>query len=100
MPQSHGSRRKTRSLVTKGNTVKGLSYLLIDYKVGDTVVVNVDPREHNSMPHRRFQGKVGIVQDVGRRSLKIAVKLGEKEKILQTRLNHIKPFVTRKAKLE
>ena len=52
------------------------------------------------MPHRRFQGKVGIVQDVGRRSLKIAVKLGEKEKLLQTRLNHIKPFVTRKAKLE
>jgi large subunit ribosomal protein L21e len=46
------------------------------------------------MPHRRFQGKVGIIMDVGRRTLKISIKIGEKQKILQTKLNHVKPLAT------
>ena len=94
MPSSHGMKRKSRSILTKSNIVRGLSYLLVDYKVGDKVIVNIDPREHSTMPHRRFQGKVGIIMDVGRRTLKIAIKIGEKQKILQTKLNHIKPTAT------
>jgi len=92
MPSSHGMKRKSRSVLTKSNVVRGLSYLLIDYKVGDKVIVNIDPREQSTMPHRRFQGKVGIIMEVGRRTLKIAIKIGEKQKILQTKLNHIKPI--------
>jgi large subunit ribosomal protein L21e len=80
--------------MTKDNVLKGLSYLLTDYKVGDKVVVAIDPREHNSTPHRRFQGKIGVVKEVGKRSLKIAIMFGKKQKILQTRLNHTKLFVT------
>ena len=92
MPSSHGMKRKSRSILTKRNIVRGLSYLLIDYKVGDKVIVDIDPREHITTPHRRFQGKVGVVMYVGRRTLKLAVKIGEKQKILQTRLNHVKPL--------
>jgi large subunit ribosomal protein L21e len=44
------------------------------------------------MPHRRFQGRIGVVIGVGRRILKVEVGVGEKKKILQTRFNHIKPF--------
>ncbi|MFL6431603.1 MAG: 50S ribosomal protein L21 [Nitrososphaeraceae archaeon] len=96
MPHSHGSRKKTRSIMTKDNVVRGLSYLLIDYKVGDKVIVDIDPREHNTTPHRRFQGKIGIVKEVGRRSLKIVVQISDKkQKILQTKLNHIKLFTER-----
>jgi large subunit ribosomal protein L21e len=80
--------------MTKVNVLKGLSYLLTDYKVGDKVIVDIDPREHNSTPHRRFQGKIGVVKEVGKRSLKVAVMFGKKQKILQTRLNHTKLFVT------
>src|SRR5881409_4425075 len=92
MPSSHGRRRKSRSLLTKDNVVRGLSYLLINYKIGENVIVDIDPREHDTTPHRRFQGKVGVVREVGRRILKVAVMIGEKKKILQTRLNRIKQF--------
>ena len=93
MTQSHGFRKKTRSIMTTDNVVRGLSYLLIDYKVGDKVIVDIDPREHNTTPHRRFQGKIGVVKEVGKRSLKVAVQISDKkQKILQTRLNHIKLF--------
>src|SRR5919199_423384 len=93
MPRSHGSRRKARSILTKDNIVRGISYLLHDYKVGEKVVVDVDPREHNTTPHRRFHGRIGVVEGVGRRTLRVAVMFGDKKKILQTRLNHIKPIV-------
>jgi large subunit ribosomal protein L21e len=79
--------------MTKDNVVRGLSYLLMDYKVGDKVIVNIDPTEHNTTPHRRFQGRIGIVKEVGRRSLKIVVQISDKkQKILQTRLNHVRLF--------
>ena len=94
MPSSHGTRRKSRSVLTKDKTARGVSFLLIDYKVGDKVIVDVDPTEHNTTPHRRFQGKVGIVEEVGRRTLKLAVMIGEKKKFLCTKLNHIKPVTT------
>jgi large subunit ribosomal protein L21e len=90
MPGSHGTRRKARSILTKRNVVRGISYLLYDYKIGDKVVVDVDPREHNTAPHRRFHGKIGVVEEVGRRTLKVSVMIGNKKKILQTRFNHIK----------
>ncbi len=92
MPRSHGTRRKARSILTKGNVVRGISYLLHDYKVGDKVVVDIDPREHNTTPHRRFHGRIGVVEGVGRRTLRVAVMFGDKKKILQTRFNHVKPL--------
>jgi large subunit ribosomal protein L21e len=44
------------------------------------------------MPHRRFQGKVGVINEVGKRILKIMVYTGAKEKTLQTRPNHVRPL--------
>jgi large subunit ribosomal protein L21e len=92
MPRSHGTRRKARSILTKDNVVRGISYLLHDYNVGDKVIIDVDPREHDTTPHRRFQGRVGVVKEVGRRTLKVSVMFGSKKKILQSRLNHFKPM--------
>jgi large subunit ribosomal protein L21e len=92
MPSSHGTRRKSRSIMTKDNVVRGISYLLHDYKVGEKVVVDIDPREHDTTPHRRFHGRIGEVELVGRRTLRVAVMFGDKKKILQTRFNHIKPL--------
>ena len=91
MPRSHGSKRKSRSILTKSNILRGISYLLINYKIGDKVIVNIDPSEHNTMPHRRYQGKIGIIQEIGKRIIKVSVPLGNKEKILQTKRNHLKP---------
>jgi large subunit ribosomal protein L21e len=90
MARSHGSRRKSRSVLTKNNVLRGITYLLINYKIGDKVMINIDPSEHNTMPHRRYQGKIGTILEVGKRIVKIAIQIGNKEKILQTKRNHIK----------
>jgi large subunit ribosomal protein L21e len=92
MPSSHGARRKSRSVMSKRNTLRGLSYLLVDYQAGDKVVVDIDSREHTTIPHRRFQGRMGMVKDVGKRIVRISVMLGGKQKILQVKPNHIKPL--------
>lgn len=92
MPSSHGTRRKSRSVLTKRNVLRGLSYLLVDYHVGDKVVIDIDSREHTTLPHRRFQGRMGIVKEVGRRILKVSVMMGGKQKTLQVKFNHVKPL--------
>jgi large subunit ribosomal protein L21e len=63
-----------------------------EYAVGDKVLVIIDPSQHKALPHRRYHGKVGTVKTVGRRTVKLAVNLGNKSKTLITRLDHIKPF--------
>lgn len=91
MARSRGFRRKTRQLLTR-DTVRGLSYLLHEYKMGDKVVIDIDPREHKGMPHRRFQGKVGLIESVGRRALRIRVRIGNKDKMVIARLAHVRPL--------
>ncbi|MGD2200371.1 MAG: 50S ribosomal protein L21e [Candidatus Bathyarchaeota archaeon] len=64
MGKSKGPRRKSRSVLTKKVREKGklgLSRLLMEYEVGNKVVINIDPAVHKGMPHKRFQGKVGTI---------------------------------------
>jgi len=89
--RSHGFKHKSRSVMTK-DAPRGVSFMLCEYHVGDRALVIIDPRQHKSLPHRRYHGKVGIVKDVGRRVVTLDVKLGDKTKTLITRLDHIKPF--------
>jgi len=74
------------------NAPRGVSFLLREYNEGDKALVIIDPRQHKGLPHRRYHGKVGTVSKVGKRSVTLNIKLGNKEKTLITRLDHIKPF--------
>ena len=89
--RSHGFRHKTRSVLSK-RKARGVSFLLRKYHEGDRALVIIDSRQHKGMPHKRYHGKVGTVRNVGRRSVTLDVKLGEKTKTLITRFDHIKPF--------
>ena len=89
--RSHGFKHKSRSVMTK-DAPRGVSFLLREYSVGDRALVIIDPTQHKALPHRRYHGKVGIVTEVGRRTVILDVKLGNKSKTLITRLDHIKPF--------
>ena len=89
--RSHGFRHKSRSVMTK-SAPRGVSFLLREYQVGQQALVIIDPRQHKGLPHRRYHGKVGRVTEVGRRSVTLDIKLGNKTKTLITRLDHIKPF--------
>lgn len=88
---SHGFMHKARSVMTK-DRVRGVSFLLRKYSPGDKALVIIDPSQHKALPHRRYHGKVGTVQAVGRRTVTLDVKLGNKTKTLITRLDHIKPY--------
>ncbi len=90
MPRSKGYRRKTRGLLTKREN-RGLTFLLHDYKVEDKVVIDIDPSQVKGMPHKRYQGLVGTVEEVRRRSLVIKVPVGNKVKKIIARLEHVKP---------
>jgi large subunit ribosomal protein L21e len=91
MPQHKGPKRKTRSLLTsKGK--KGLSRLMTNYEVGQKVVVDIEPSQPKGMPHRRFQGRVGIVKEIRKRSLLLSLMVGQKEKNPIVRLEHVRPL--------
>jgi large subunit ribosomal protein L21e len=94
MPRSHGPRRKSRHILKKNIPSKGVSFLLRDYEIGDKVVIDIDPREHNTIPHRRYQGRVGVIQGIGKRTIKVGIAISHKQKILQTKFNHVRPFLS------
>ena len=76
-------------------TKKGLSSLLVEYSPKDRVVVKIDPAQVKGMPHRRFNGLVGTVREVGRRSVTLDVLVGDKTKTLIARKEHIVRLETR-----
>jgi len=91
MARSHGYRRRTRSLLTSKG-VRGLSSILREYSLNDRVVIKIDPAQVKGMPHRRFNGLVGVVKDVGTRVLTIEVPVGEKMKVVIARKEHVSPL--------
>ncbi|MGA1974230.1 MAG: 50S ribosomal protein L21 [Conexivisphaerales archaeon] len=91
MPHHRGFRRKTRSVLTS-RSKPGLSRLMTDYDVGQKVAIDIEPSQEKGMPHRRFQGLVGIVKEVRLRALVIDVPVGNKTKRIIARFEHIKPI--------
>ena len=88
MPKSHGARRRTRSLL-RSSAKRGLGNLLVDYAPRDKVVIKIDPAQVKGMPHRRFNGLVGTVREVGRRAVTVEVPVGNKVKTLVARKEHV-----------
>lgn len=92
MPKSRGYRRKTRARF-RAKPRSPLGALLREYKVGDRVVIDVDSRQTKGMPHRRFQGSVGSIEEVRRRSVVIDVPVGDTVKQVISRFEHVKPLL-------
>lgn len=91
MPHSKGFRHKSRGLQKDSKHAHGLSKILTQYSVNDEVVIDIDSSQVKGMPHRRFQGKVGVVEEIRPRSLVIRVPIGNKMKQIAPRLEHIRP---------
>ena len=92
MPHSKGYRSKTRKVLRKKGNKKGLSCFLQNYKINDKAVITIDPSQVKGMPHRRYQGKVGNVKEVNRRSVAVEIQVGNKIKKIIARWEHIKPY--------
>ena len=82
-----------RSLLrTRSGEKRGLASMLREYSANDRVVVRIDPSQVKGMPHRRFNGLVGVVKDVGRRTITLEVPVGNKAKTLIARKEHVVPL--------
>ncbi|MEL9939755.1 MAG: 50S ribosomal protein L21e [Ignisphaera sp.] len=90
-----GLRHRTRKLMKKSVRERGaippLSRVLIEYRVGDKVYIDVNPAIHRGMPHRRYIGKVGKVVGFRGRALIVEVEVGSKIKKLFLLPEHVKP---------
>jgi large subunit ribosomal protein L21e len=93
MARSHGYRRRTRSLLKKRGSGLGLSHILTEYTPGENVVIKIDSTQVKGMPHRRFNGLVGVVKETGRRSVIIDVNVGHTVKTVISRKEHIVPLL-------
>ncbi|MHA2078399.1 MAG: 50S ribosomal protein L21e [Candidatus Thorarchaeota archaeon] len=92
--KSHGFRARTRSLMSKRVRERGLSSpskVLIDYEEGMRVDIVIDPGFHKGMPHRRYQGKTGVVTGLRGRAIVVDVGLGKATKTLIIRREHLRP---------
>ncbi|MCX9085658.1 MAG: 50S ribosomal protein L21e [Candidatus Methanoperedens sp.] len=79
MPQSHGTRRKTRYKLKKTVREKGMSPIsraIQLFKEGDIVNIDLDPGIQNGMPHPKFQGRTGKVTSQRGRAYIVKVRDG------------------------
>lgn len=92
--RAKGFRHKSRALLIKNPRERGklgLSKILHDYAAGEQVLVKINPSVHNGMPHRRFQGMVGIIMAKRGRSYVLHVPQGDATKEIIVRPEHLTP---------
>ena len=85
----------TRALLKRDPRERGkttLSKILQSYNEGDKVVVKIDSSVHKGMPHRRFHGRIGVVQAKRGRSYVIHVTQGDATKEIIVRPEHLTPY--------
>ncbi|MFW9928316.1 MAG: 50S ribosomal protein L21e [Candidatus Thorarchaeota archaeon] len=90
---SKGTRFRSRKTLTKRPRQKGLPPLgriLAEYKEGDKVDIVIEPSIQKGSPHRRFQGKTGVVEARRGNSYLLKVKDGNKLKTIISRPEHIR----------
>jgi large subunit ribosomal protein L21e len=63
--------------------------VLVDFKEGQRVDIVIDPGFHKGMPHRRYQGRTGVVKEMRGRAVVVDVSLGKAMKTLIIRPEHL-----------
>lgn len=93
--RSHGLKVSTRRMMTKGLREHGLAplgKLMRVYNEGDRVDIIIDPSIPGGQPHRRFHGRVGVVQRRRGHAYEVETALGNKRKLLIVRPEHLRPY--------
>jgi large subunit ribosomal protein L21e len=90
--RSLGYRSRSRSLLSKHprqRGLRGLSTYLVNYNIGDKVIINIDPSIHKGAPHRRYHGKIGTIIGRRGRAYIVSVRLGSKFKKIIVGREHL-----------
>jgi len=94
MRRSKGYRSRTRSLLRKHPRELGkigLSRILRAYQIGDKVTILLEASVHKGMPHRRYHGRSGTIQEKRGKSYVVNVEMGKQTKQIIARPEHINP---------
>jgi large subunit ribosomal protein L21e len=69
----------------------GLSRILRSYQSGDKVTIILEPSVHKGMPHRRYHGRIGVVEGKRGKSYVVSVDVGRQTKRIIARPEHLTP---------
>ncbi len=93
MAHHNGPRKKTRYKFKKDLRKRGVvpvTSLIQKFDLGQKVHVVCEPSIQKGMPHRRFHGMTGTVVGQRGRAWLLAIRDGQKEKIVIARPQHLK----------
>ncbi len=91
--RSRGIRSKTRQILRRKPRERGLSPItraLQQFEKGDKVSIVIDPSIHKGMPHRRYQGKTGDVEEKRGDAYIVKVRNGNAIKNVIVRPEHLR----------
>ena len=95
MRGSKGYYTGTRSLLRKPTRARGkpnIGKLLQVYAIGSEVIIKMDSSVQKSMPHKRFHGKIGTIQEKRGRGYVVSVPQGNAVKSIIVRAEHLEPY--------
>lgn len=93
MRRSHGTRQGTRQILKRSKSQRGrlnISRIMHPYQEGDRVAIVLDGGQQRGMPHRRFQGRTGIITGQQGSAYVVAVKDGNMAKTVIARPEHLR----------
>lgn len=90
--KSSGMRNKTRKKLTKDSGKEGvIDRFLQDFDDGESVRIEIDPAVQDGMPHPRFDGRTGTVEEQRGSSYVVTVPDGGKTKTFTAHPAHLTP---------
>ena len=95
MRRSKGTRQGTRSILKRSKAQRGrlnIRRIMHKYEPGDRVAIVLDGGQQRGMPHRRFQGKTGIITGTQGRAYVVSVSDGNANKTVVARPEHLRPM--------
>ncbi|HJM13432.1 MAG TPA: 50S ribosomal protein L21e [Candidatus Thalassarchaeaceae archaeon] len=93
--RTKGSRRGTRSILSKDKRNRRRLFIgrvMHTYEEGDRVAIVLDGAQQKGMPHRRFQGRTGVISGTQGRAYVIRVSDGNMPKTVVARPEHLRPI--------
>ncbi len=93
MRRSKGTRQGTRSILKRSKADRGrlnIRRVMHKYEPGDRVAIVLDGGQQRGMPHRRFQGRTGFIQEQQGKAYVVAVKDGNMQKTVIARPEHLR----------
>ena len=90
--RSLGYRSRSRYLLSKHprqRGLRGLSTYLVNYNIGDKVIIDIDPSVHKGAPHRRYHGKIGTIIERRGRAYVVGIRFGSKFKKIIVGCEHL-----------